>query len=159
MSGTGIANHQVLGVREIVWLECIGFFGGKQMVGWFQGAIGTYAQALTTYGSRAEIIASNIANADTPGYKARDIDFRAVLAGVEQQGHLQGSHARHFGAGGGTAQTDPLYRQPYQPALDGNTVETHVEQVAFAENAMRYQASLSFLGGSVKSLLLAIKGE
>lgn len=129
------------------------------MAGWFQAAFGVYPQALTTYGSRAEIIASNIANADTPGYKARDVDFRSILADVEHQSGLRANHGRHFGVGGSVHQPELLYRQPHQPALDGNTVETHVEQTAFAENAMRYQASLTFLGGSVKSLLLAIKGE
>ncbi len=114
---------------------------------------------------RAEVLAANLANADTPGYKARDIDFSQVLA--TEQGRrglppvqLKRSSAGHLkslesGAGG-----FPLrYRNPMQPSLDGNTVETQVEQAAFTDNALRYQASLRFVEGRARTLLTAIRGE
>lgn len=128
------------------------------MSGWIHNAIGQHAQALMTYGHRAEVLASNLANADTPGYKARDVDFRSVLSAAGSGG-LRNTHARHIDAGNARSGSGILYRSPYQPSLDGNTVESHVEQAAFADNAMRYQASLRFLGGSIKGVLLAIKGE
>ncbi|PCH53376.1 MAG: flagellar basal body rod protein FlgB [Cellvibrionales bacterium] len=128
------------------------------MQGWVQSAIGGHAQALMTYSRRAEILASNLANADTPGYKARDVDFRSVLAATAP-GSMFNTDKRHISSGGSRAGNELLYRSPYQSSLDGNTVETHVEQAAFADNAIRYQASIRFLSGSIKSILLAIKGE
>lgn len=124
-------------------------------------ALGNLPGNLTLYSQRSDLIASNIANADTPGYKARDIDFRAVLAkaggdnvrlATTNPGHLPLDGTRATGA-------EPLYRVPLQPALDGNTVDAHVEQSEFTQNAVRYQSTLTFLNGRFKSLLLAIKGE
>ena len=128
------------------------------MHGWIHNALGGYEQALITYGRRAEILASNLANADTPGYKARDVDFRSVLA-TATPGTMQLTNERHMSARHNGASADLLYRSPYQSSSDGNTVETHIEQAAFADNAVRYQASIRFLGGSIKGLLTAIKGE
>lgn len=128
------------------------------MQGWVQSAIGGHAQAMMTYGLRAEALASNLANADTPGYKARDVDFRSVLAAAAP-GNMLSTDKRHMSSRRSGAGNELLYRTPYQSSLDGNTVETHVEQAAFADNAIRYQASIRFLSGSIKSLLLAIKGE
>jgi flagellar basal-body rod protein FlgB len=128
------------------------------MQSWVSSTLGGHAQALMTYGRRAEILASNLANADTPGYKARDVDFRSVLGAVTPGNMLTTSH-RHMSSRQSGADNELLYRSPYQPSLDGNTVETHVEQAAFADNAVRYQASIRFLSGSIKSMLLAIKGE
>ncbi len=128
------------------------------MSNWVQGVLSTHAQGLLTYSRRAEVLASNLANADTPGYKARDVDFRAVL-GAARDGAQVRTNPRHMASGIGGSGAALLYRYPQQPSLDGNTVEAPIEQAAFADNAMRYQASLRFLDGSVKSLLLAIKGE
>ena len=128
------------------------------MHGWVHSTLGGHAQALMTYGRRAEILASNLANADTPGYKARDVDFRSVLAAATP-GNMLMTDKRHMSSRQSGAGADLLYRSPYQSSLDGNTVETHIEQAAFADNAVRYQASLRFLGGSIKGLLTAIKGE
>jgi len=119
---------------------------------------GVSPQVLDVRAQRMELIAANLANADTPGYKARDIDFSDAMLQVLGEGEgLQKSNARH--QRGGEFRNDVLYRMPSQPSLDGNTVETHREQSEFMENAIRYQASLNFLGGRIKSMLLALKGE
>jgi flagellar basal-body rod protein FlgB len=90
------------------------------------------------------MLASNIANAATPGYKARDIDFSKALDLAQQGGDMQGAIS---------------YRVPVQSSLDGNTVEMATEQTAFAENALAYRSSLSFLSGRVNTLTRALKGE
>jgi len=111
---------------------------------------GIHGAALTLRSERMGVIASNIANAATPGYKARDIDFNAAL------------DARLANARGTTrlgGETRLLYRQPTMPAMDGNTVELNREQVAFAENAVAYSATLSFVQGRVNTITRALKGE
>lgn len=126
---------------------------------------GVHAQALKARGRRTEVIASNLANADTPGYKARDVDFKSALAQADASGSnarvLKTTQPGHIGAGnrsGDAASAQLLYRVPLQPSQDGNTVDTQREQAAFAENAIRYQASLEFLGGRIRGLINAIKG-
>lgn len=124
-----------------------------------------HVQALRIRELRNEVLSSNIANADTPNYRARDIDFSAALAHA-QEGQLQGQLAL---AKTSALHSDPVgasrfgtsieYRTPTQPSLDGNTVETDVEQAAFAENAVQYRASLTFLNGQIRTLHLAIKGS
>lgn len=109
---------------------------------------GIHADALRVRSQRLDLIASNIANAATPGYKARDIDFRAAL---------DGARAGLDGARTGL-NTAIRYRIPLQTSLDGNTVELATEQTAFAENAVNYRASLSFLSGRIQTLMSAIKG-
>ncbi len=121
-----------------------------------------HEQALYLRARRTEILAANLANADTPNYKARDLDFRAVMrqmAGAGGAARMRLTQPRHILPGGHDARSaEPLYRQPLQPALDGNTVDTQVEKAKFAENALRYQATLRFLGGKFKKLIEAIKG-
>jgi len=124
---------------------------------------GVSPQVLTVRAQRTELISSNLANADTPGYKARDIDFGDTMLRVRGEGEgLQKTNARHLNAhsiGGDGMQSEVLYRMPLQLSLDGNTVETHREHSEFMENAIRYQASLNFLNGRIKSILLALRGE
>ncbi len=127
-------------------------------------AFGSYAQALQVYGRRAEVLAANMANADTPGYQARDIDFRAALNGAMSGGELAMTRtsARHLdtaSAAGDALHMQLKYRIPQQTSADGNTVDVQVEQAQFTENAVRHQASFTFLDGTIKSLLGAIKGE
>jgi flagellar basal-body rod protein FlgB len=105
---------------------------------------GVHGAALAVRSARMGVLASNIANASTPGFKARDVDFRQALAAA-------GSDA------GITAATK--YRVPLQTTLDGNTVELSQEQTAFAENAVQYQTTLSFLNGRIATLTRALKGE
>lgn len=128
----------------------------------FDKALGIHADALQVRSRRLELLASNMANADTPGFKARDIDFRAALN--EATGHMGGvrmlrTHASHLPAHGAGAVSDALYRVPNQPSLDGNTVDVQMEQAAFAENAVQYQASLDFLNSRFRGLRTALKGE
>lgn len=122
---------------------------------------GLSGQALDVWQRRSEVIASNIANADTPNYQARDVDFRQVLqqASGEPSSNLELS-APSPGQITTTSQSaDQLkYRVPLQPSMDGNTVDTQVEQASFASNMVHYQASLSFINSTIQSLRLAING-
>lgn len=124
----------------------------------FDKALGVHAQALGLRAKRAEVIAANLANADTPNYLARDIDFKAVLASTQGRGNLQATHTGHLQAHGGNS-GELLYRLPTQAAIDGNTVDAQEEKAAFADNALRYQASLRLLSGRIQGLLTAIRGE
>ncbi len=109
---------------------------------------GIHGAALEVRSQRMGLIASNIANAATPGYKARDIDFAAALK------------ARLGGADDASADAAAMrYRVPVMPALDGNTVELSTEQLAFSENAVGYSATLSFIRGRVENVTRALKGE
>jgi flagellar basal-body rod protein FlgB len=128
--------------------------------------VSVHATALDVRSRRGELIANNLANADTPGYQARDIDFRQAMARAagEQTAsgvHLSTTNAGHIGGGtsaNATGNPDLKYRTPLAPALDGNTVDTQVEQANFAENAVRYQATLTFLSSKFRGLLTAITG-
>lgn len=111
---------------------------------------GIHGAALTLRSERMGVIASNIANAATPGYKARDIDFNAAL---------DARLARSRGASAANPNAAMVWRNPTMPALDGNTVELNREQVAFAENAVAYSATLSFVQGRVSTITRALKGE
>ena len=129
--------------------------------------LGVHAAALDVRARRTELIANNLANADTPGYKARDIDFRQAMArAAGDQGvggvSLSTTQAGHIGGNASaSAATNPdlKYRTPLAPALDGNTVDAQIEQAAFAENAVRYQATLTFLNAKFRGLLTAILGS
>ena len=126
----------------------------------FDSALGNHDKALLVRSRRAELLASNIANSDTPGYKARDIDFKAALADVQQTNQgLRLTHRNHIPQSGQLAGMDVLYRIPNHSSLDGNTVDSQLEKSAFAENALRYQASLTFLDRKFKGLIAALKGE
>jgi len=126
-----------------------------------------HEKALLTRAYRQEILASNVANADTPNYKARDIVFADVLQqrlqGFEINPRLTVSRTAptHFETQGGGEYEDPnlLYRRPLQPALDGNTVDADTERVHFAQNSMMMQAAIEFFSGSIKSRLQAISGQ
>ncbi len=122
---------------------------------------GIHEEALRLRSRRSEVLAANLANADTPGYKARDFDFEAMLRKeVRQPVRLAATHGRHIRSDQGmVASTQLGYRIPQQPSLDGNTVEVEREQTEFSANAMRYQASLRFLDSKIKGLLRAIKGN
>ncbi len=105
---------------------------------------GIHAAALSVRSQRMGLLASNIANASTPGFKARDLDFQTALSSAEA---------------GGSTDTALRYRNPSAPSLDGNTVELSSEQTAFAENAVQYQTTLSFLNGRIGQITRALKGE
>jgi flagellar basal-body rod protein FlgB len=133
----------------------------------FENALGIHQKALEVRVQRAEVLANNLVNADTPGFKARDIDFKAVLGGVQAgqaAGQLEmsttnGNHLPHGGNGGMAGSNELLYRVPTQPSLDGNTVDTQQELAEFTKNTMQYQSSFHFLNSKFKSLNNAIRGE
>lgn len=126
--------------------------------------LGVYQHALELRSQRANVLANNIANADTPGYKARDLDFQQMLkmrmgessemipVGTTDSGHFQA-----------VSQADTItglkFRNPLQPSIDGNTVDLQQEKTEFARNSMEYQAAFEFLNGKIKSLISAIRGE
>lgn len=120
--------------------------------------------ALSLRSSRQELLASNIANADTPNYKARDIDFasalRTAMGGGAADLPLTQTAPQHFQAAtGDTLIGSPvMYRVPLQPSADNNTVDMDVERAQFADNALRYEASVRFISEQVKGMLAAIQG-
>jgi flagellar basal-body rod protein FlgB len=123
--------------------------------------LGIHEQALKLRSRRSEVLAANLANADTPGFKARDFDFQKVLGGqMAASADLQATHSRHIStASTPVPSNELLYRLPSQPSTDGNTVDPDQEQMAFTRNAMQYQASLEFLSGRIKGLMTAIRGD
>jgi len=124
---------------------------------------GLHTKALDMWQRRTEVLANNLANADTPGFQARDIDFRKVLAAASGQGQelaLQTPTPGQIGAAGADASGMSLsWRTPMQPSMDGNTVDAQVEQAAFAANGVHYQASLSFITAQIRMLRTAIEGQ
>jgi flagellar basal-body rod protein FlgB len=125
----------------------------------FNNSLGIHPNAMQLRAARAEILANNLANSDTPNFKARDMDFKAMLNAESQRGLAMKvtnpSHQR------GTIDTNAelLYRNPYQPSIDGNTVDSQMEQGFYTDNALRYDASFQFLNGKFKGLSAAIKGQ
>jgi flagellar basal-body rod protein FlgB len=137
--------------------------------------LGIHAQALTLEAKRNEMLAANLANVDTPNYKARDLDFKAALsaaggAGAESSSSLSlrpanaspqaaAAAAPIAGDTAGVDATSVKYRVPMAPSLDGNTVDEQLEQSAFAENTVRYQATFTFLNNAIRGLMTAITGS
>lgn len=127
----------------------------------FTNALGIHSSALQLRAARAEILANNLANSDTPGFKARDINFQAVLAGEVSARNSVAMQRTHTGHLIGRSQRDDelLYRNPIQPSIDGNTVDSQMEQALFSRNSMNYNASFEFLSGKFKGMKGAIRGE
>ena len=131
----------------------------------FDKALGIHEQAVNLRTQRAEILANNIANSDTPNYKARDLDFQSILQGLQGEqsqpqlamaqtkaGHSEGIISPEFAS-------ELMYRIPNQPSVDGNTVNLQEEMARYTENAVDYQSSFHFLNKKFKGLTAAIKGE
>lgn len=127
----------------------------------FERALGIHPQALALREKRSEILATNLANADTPDYKARDLDFKTVLQNSlsSSSNRLEQTQSKHLASPNALLGGELLYRNPTQPSLDGNTVEEHVEQAKYAQNAVQYQASLEFINNKFSGLMSAIRGE
>lgn len=119
-----------------------------------------HERVLTLASRRIELLAANMANADTPNYKARDIDFKAALAAADAGGSvaLEATRPGHIQGAAAGGQPAALYRVPEQPSLDGNTVDAQKESAAIAETGTRYQASLAFLDMRIRGLRMAITG-
>ena len=142
-------------------------------------------EALDVRSYRQELLSSNIANADTPGYKARDVDFSTALAGALKQkggasgtatlkmaqpvsvstgasmavtakGHLSGTSTLTASGGSSDDYGRLAYRVPSQPSLDGNTVDLDSERVQFADNALHFEAGMTVISSQIKSMLSAI---
>ena len=111
---------------------------------------GVHGKALAIRSQRLAMLASNIANAATPNYKARDIDFQKALADATSGGGMSADQA---------AQTNVGFRIPLETSLDGNTVELSTEQTQFAENALQYKTTRSFLEGRIGTVMQALRGE
>ena len=129
--------------------------------------LGIQPQALELQSRRMQVLADNLANVDTPNFKARDLDFQAALAAAGGAAGAPGApvrlattDARDIGAAAGADGSPALkYRVPLAPSLDGNTVDAQLEQAAFADNTVRYQATLSFISTSLRNLMTAITGS
>lgn len=134
------------------------------MIDKLDAAFRFHREALHLRAQRQEVLAANIAHADTPNYKARDFDFGARLSDAVERGRAASSvsmattSSRHIaGQAQATAADDLQYRVPHQSSLDGNTVEMDVERVAFADNALRYESNLTLINAKIKSLLSAVQ--
>jgi len=127
----------------------------------FDDAFGIHERALLLRSQRAEVLAANLANADTPGYKARDFDFKSMLANeVDSRSRLLTTRSGHIQTEEGMVPpAQLLYRTPMQPSLDGNTVDSEQEHTAFSANAIEYQASLTFINSKIAGIRKALKGE
>jgi len=119
----------------------------------FKDAIGVHADALQLRAERTKVLAANIANESTPGYTARDLDFGAMLQ------ERQDAEAGQMSGQLGLSEDSPLYRVPYHPSADGNTVEIGVEQAAFSQNASDFNTSLTFINMQLRGLAKAINGQ
>ncbi len=127
----------------------------------FNNALGVHPDAMLLRGKRAEILANNLANSDTPGFKSRDMNFQALLAKESQSQaglKMESTNSAHI-SGSASRNSDLLYRNPSQPSIDGNTVDTQIEQTLFSRNAMDYNSSFEFLNGKFKGLKSAIRGD
>ena len=123
------------------------------------GLLKFHQQALSLHAERQKLIASNIANADTPGFRARDIDFVSALKNAQAtQSKLQAPGMKPLGDRESTLGAELMYRSAVQRSVDGNTVDIDVERAQFAENAVRFEAQTMFLTSKIKAMLAAIQG-
>ena len=138
------------------------------MLNKLDAALSFHQNALRVRGQRQELIAANIANADTPNYKARDMDFKSAMqgatAGVSREAfntaktssqHLDGMPCKRSNGAPG----EPLFRPIIQGSVDGNTVDMDVERNQFADNAIRYEASLTMINRQLKKMLAALQAQ
>jgi len=133
------------------------------MINKLNDALHFHSSALRLRSERQQVLAANIANADTPGYKAADFDFGRALAGAVGAGdastaRMVATNPGHLAPRTGSAAQSIQYRIPTQSSVDGNSVEMDTERANFADNAIRYEASLRFLNGQIKSIMSAITG-
>lgn len=127
----------------------------------FSNALGIHERALNLRSQRSEVLANNIANADTPGYKAKDIDFKEVLRNTsESMENMRTTNASHISDDYDEFGNAELkFKNPLQPSVDGNTVEVHEEKAEFLKNALQFQASFRFLNEKMKGIKAALRSE
>jgi flagellar basal-body rod protein FlgB len=124
-----------------------------------ESILGIHEAALLFRARRMDVLAANLANADTPNYQARDLDFASALDGAFATSmRLTTTDPRHISGSPLVSDAELKYRVPHQPALDGNTVEADLESARYAENAVSYQASLLFAGNRISTLRAALTG-
>lgn len=132
-----------------------------------ESIFGVHERALLVRNERQQILANNLANADTPNFKARDLDWRKQMTAAQSEldggpykPDMNRTNGRHIEGFADISTDDFLkFRMPTQPSLDGNTVETHIEKAQFMENSMQYEATLRFLNGKITGIRGALKGE
>ncbi len=123
-------------------------------------ALGVHEKALAVRDKRMEVIARNIANDDTPHFKARDVDFKTVMAKFEPNNLMANTHGTHFAFADDTSVDDGMrYRTPFNASMDGNTVELTVEQAKYGKAAADFQATLTFLQENIGGVRKALRGE
>ena len=123
---------------------------------------GIHEKAMHIQTQRAKLLSQNLANSDTPGYKAKDIDFKSALKSMANGNFakpLKSTQTGHIQPKGLFMGVESMYRQPTQSSLDGNSVEPHIEMGEFTENSMRYLMTLRILSGKINGMLTAIRGE
>lgn len=129
----------------------------------FDKILGIHDDALKVHTQRVQVLATNLANVDTPNYKARDVDFASVLRESQKEHSpttMHTTNSAHYSMTAGAGSEIPVkYRTPAQPSLDGNTVDGHMERAEFSQEAIRFQATLKFLSGRFSSIINALKGE
>jgi len=129
----------------------------------FGSSFNLHEQALYLQERRTELLSANLANAETPHYKAKDFDFKASLQAAVRNPFgnktLSETNQKHIQPTNSGFNFEMLFRMPYQASLDGNTVESQVEMAEFNDNAIRHMASLRFLNGKIKTLMTAIRGD
>ena len=124
----------------------------------FDTALSTHAKSLTARSQRVEVLAQNIANADTPNFKARDIEFKKVFKTANED-TMQTTHGKHMALPVDENSDGMMYRIPFNVAFDGNTVELNVEQAQYGKAAAEYQATVNFLQDEISGLRKALRGE
>ena len=124
----------------------------------FSTAFGIRERALGVRSQRMEVLARNIANADTPNYKAQDVDFKAMLKELKTE-YVTATHEKHFSGIQEAPDNGMRYRTPFNSSFDGNTVEMNVEQAQYGKAASEYQATLQFLENRIGGLRKALRGE
>ena len=133
------------------------------MVNMLDNYFGVHEQAMHARATRAQLLAENIANADTPHFKARDIDFSAALVSANHAlnaGEMRVTNAAHIAAADSEQfSAEILFRTPNAASLDGNSVDSEFEKSEFLRNAVEYQVSLKFIDGKIRTLMSAIKGD
>lgn len=129
----------------------------------FESALGIHETALRVRGQRAGVLANNLANIDTPNFKARDLDFKQILNQTSTESNhfaAQMTNERHLSTESAFGENaDLLYRTPQQPSIDGNTVEDQIEHAEYMKNALAFQASFQFLNSKFQGLRTAIRGD
>ncbi|MBU2952581.1 flagellar basal body rod protein FlgB [Marinobacter sp. F3R08] len=128
----------------------------------FDNALGIHQHAVEARVKRAEVLANNLANADTPGFKARDVDFQAMMQKAQESVsgfQMTKTDDAHMDTSSIASDSDLMYRIPDQPSVDGNTVDAQQEQTRFMRNAMDFQASFQFLNSKFSGLSKALTGE